>query len=48
MKGFTNSLPNLYIDVTDCVLMLNILRGLHRNFEHLYAMFMNVTPFLLF
>jgi hypothetical protein len=37
MKGFADSLTNLGIDVTDCVLVLNVLRGLNKNFEHLRA-----------
>jgi hypothetical protein len=37
MKGFTDSLSNLGIDVADRVLVLNVLRGLNKNFEHLHA-----------
>jgi hypothetical protein len=37
MKGFTDSLSNLGIDVADRVLVLNVLHGLNKNFEHLHA-----------
>jgi hypothetical protein len=37
MKGFADSLSDLSVDVTDRVLVLNILRGLNKNFEHLHA-----------
>jgi hypothetical protein len=45
MNGFTNSLANLDVDVTDRVLMLNVLCGLNKNFEHLCAIFTHATPF---
>jgi hypothetical protein len=45
MKGFTDSLSDLGIDVTDCVLMLNVLCGLNKNIEHLRTIFTHVTPF---
>jgi hypothetical protein len=45
MKGFANSLTDLNIDVTDRVLMLNVLRRLNKNFKHLRVIFMHVTPF---
>jgi hypothetical protein len=48
MKGFTDSLTDLGVDVTDHVLVLNILRGLNKNFEHLRAIFTHVMPFLSF
>jgi hypothetical protein len=48
MKGFTNSLTDLSVDITDCVLMLNVLCGLNKNFEHLRAIFTHATPFLSF
>jgi hypothetical protein len=43
MKAFTDSLTDL--DVTDHVLMLNVLRGLSKNFEHLRAIFTHATHF---
>jgi hypothetical protein len=45
MKGFTDSLTDLGIDITDCVLMLNVLRGLNKNFEHISAIFTHATLF---
>jgi hypothetical protein len=48
MKGFTDSLADLGIDVIDHVLVLNVLHGLNKNFEHLHAIFMHVMPFSLF
>jgi hypothetical protein len=48
MKGFADSLADLGVDVTDRVLMLKVLRGLNKNFEHLRTIFTHVTPFLLF
>jgi hypothetical protein len=39
MKGFTNSLIDLGIDVTNRVLVLKVLRGLNKNFEHLCVIF---------
>jgi hypothetical protein len=48
MKGFADSLADLDIDVTNCVLVLNVLRGLKKNFEHLHAIFTHATPFLSF
>jgi hypothetical protein len=45
MKSFIDSLADLSIDVTDRVLVLNVLRGLNKNFEHLRAIFTHVTPF---
>jgi hypothetical protein len=45
MKGFTNSLDDLYIDVTNRVVVLNFLRGLNKNFEHLHAIFTHAMPF---
>jgi hypothetical protein len=45
MKAFTNSLTDLGVDVTDHVLVLNVLRGLSKNFEHLRAIFTHATPF---
>jgi hypothetical protein len=41
MKGFAD----LDVDVTDRVLMLNVMRELNKNFEHLRAIFTHVTPF---
>jgi hypothetical protein len=46
MKGFTDYLADLGIDSTDHVLMLNVLRGLNKNFKYLCAIFTHVTPFL--
>jgi hypothetical protein len=37
MKGFTDSLADLGIDIIDHVLVLNVLHGLNKNFEHLHA-----------
>jgi hypothetical protein len=48
MKGFTDSLADLGVDVTNRFLILNVLRGLNKNFEHLHTIFTHATPFLLF
>jgi hypothetical protein len=48
LKGFIDSLAVLGVDVTERVLMLNVLRRLNKNFEHLCAIFMHATPFLSF
>jgi hypothetical protein len=48
MKGFADSLSDLGVDVTDHILMLNVLRRLNKNFEHLRAIFTHVMPFLSF
>jgi hypothetical protein len=48
MDGFADSLTDLSVDITDHVLMLNVLCGLNKNFEHLHAIFTHVTPFPLF
>jgi hypothetical protein len=45
MKGFTDSLIDLDVDVPDCILVLNVLHGLNNNFDHLHAIFMHMTPF---
>jgi hypothetical protein len=45
MKGFTDSLSDLGVDVTDHVLMQNVLCGLNKNFNHLHSIFMDATPF---
>jgi hypothetical protein len=45
MKGFTDSLTDLGIDITNRVLVLNILRGLNKNFEHLRTIFTHTNPF---
>jgi hypothetical protein len=45
MKGFTDSLADLGVDVTNHVLVLNVLHGLNKNFEHLYVIFTHATPF---
>jgi hypothetical protein len=39
MKGFIDSLTDLDIDVTDRVLLLNVLRELNKNFKHIHAIF---------
>jgi hypothetical protein len=45
MKGFTDSLTDIRVDVTDCVLMLNVLCRLNKDFDHLCAIFTHTTPF---
>jgi hypothetical protein len=45
MKGFTDSLTDLGVDVIDHVLMVNVLRWLNKNFEHLRAIFTHAMPF---
>jgi hypothetical protein len=45
MKGFIDSLADLVVDVTDPVLVLNVLRGLNKNIEHLHSIFMHMMPF---
>jgi hypothetical protein len=45
MQGFTNSLADLGIDVTDSALMLNALCGLNKNIKHLRTIFTHATPF---
>jgi hypothetical protein len=44
MKGFNDSIIDLGVDVPDCVLM-NILRGLNKNYDHLLVIFTHTTPF---
>jgi hypothetical protein len=48
MKGFDDSLADLGVDITDRVLVLNVLCGLNKNFKHLHTIFTHVTPFPLF
>jgi hypothetical protein len=48
LKGFIDSLAVLGVDVIERVLVLNVLRRLNKNFEHLRAIFMHATPFLSF
>jgi hypothetical protein len=48
MKGFTVSLSDLSINITDRFLILNVLRGRNKDFEHLHAIFTHATPFLSF
>jgi hypothetical protein len=48
MKGFTDTLADLSVDIIDRVFVLNVLCGLNKNFEHLHAIFMQATPFLSF
>jgi hypothetical protein len=45
MKGFVDSLTDLGVNVTDCVLVQNVLRRLNKNFEHLCAIFTHVMSF---
>jgi hypothetical protein len=45
MNGFTDSLIDLGIDVPERVLVLNILRELNKNFDHLRAILTHMTPF---
>jgi hypothetical protein len=45
MKDFVDSLIDLGIDVPDCVLILNVLRGLNKNFDHLCTIFTHMMPF---
>jgi hypothetical protein len=45
MKGVTDSLVDLGVDVTNHVLVLNVLRRLNKNFEHFRSIFMHVMPF---
>jgi hypothetical protein len=44
MKGFTDSLADLSVDITNRVLVLNILRRLNKNFKHLHAIFTHAKP----
>jgi hypothetical protein len=37
MKGFADSLADLSLNVIDHILMLNVLRGFYKNFEHFHA-----------
>jgi hypothetical protein len=45
MKGFIDYLTDLGVNVTDHVLVLNVMRELNKNFEHLRTIFMHVMPF---
>jgi hypothetical protein len=45
MKGFADSLIDHGVDVPDRVLVLNVLRGLSKNFDHLRAIFIHTTSF---
>jgi hypothetical protein len=45
MKGLTNSLADLGVDITDRILVRNVLRGLNKNFKHLRATLTHATPF---
>jgi hypothetical protein len=45
LKGFAYSLIDLGVDVTDHILMLNVLHGLNKYFEHLHAIFTHAMPF---
>jgi hypothetical protein len=48
MKGFADYLIDLGVSVTHCVLHLNVLRGLNKNFEHLCTIFTHAMRFLSF
>jgi hypothetical protein len=45
MKGFADSVANLGVDVTNRIFVLNVLRRLNKNFEHLCTIFTHATPF---
>jgi hypothetical protein len=45
MKGFVDSLINLDIDVLDYVLVMNILHGLNKKYDHLCAIFTHTMSF---
>jgi hypothetical protein len=45
MNGFTDSLSDVSVNITDRVLVLNVLCGLNKNFEHLHTIFMHAMPF---
>jgi hypothetical protein len=45
MKGFVDTLVDLGVDVPDRVLVLNVLRVLSKNFDHLHAIFMHTMLF---
>jgi hypothetical protein len=45
MKDFVDSLIDLGIDVPDCVLILNVLRRLNKNFDHLCTIFTHTMLF---
>jgi hypothetical protein len=48
MKGFADSLNDLGVHVSDHVLVLNILHGLNKQYEHLCAIFTHTMPFMSF
>jgi hypothetical protein len=48
MKGFVDSLADFDVDITDRVLMLNILHGLNKNFELFHAIFTHAMSSPLF
>jgi hypothetical protein len=45
MKEFVDSLSDLGTDITDHILVLNVLRGLNKNYHHLRTIFTHTTPF---
>jgi hypothetical protein len=45
MKAFTDSLADLGVDITDHVLVRNVLRRLNKNSKHLRAIVTHMTPF---
>jgi hypothetical protein len=45
MKGFTDSLIDFGVDVPDHVLVLSILYGLNKNFDHLRTIFTHMMSF---
>jgi hypothetical protein len=45
MKGFIDSLTDLGVDVSDRVLMLNVLCRLNKTIEHHRTIFTHTTPF---
>jgi hypothetical protein len=45
MKGFADSLIDLGVDVPDRVLVLNVLRRLSKNFDHLHTIFTHTMSF---
>jgi hypothetical protein len=45
IKGFADSLNDLGSHVSDRVLVLNVLHGLNKQYEHLRAIFTHTTPF---
>jgi hypothetical protein len=48
MKGFADSLNDLGAHVSNRVLVLNVLRDLNKQYEHLHTIFTHTTPFQCF